>query len=125
MKFVEYTQVIRCIPQTFRQRVAVNDVFQALEEAAAIIIRDTAGIAFPVTLTDTPDWVVLPAGWIIAHLAVPEFTSVDEATLKYIDANFKRAIETLLEKSAEIAATPSTDGTTGKYSKITQKGTWQ
>lgn len=125
MRFVEYTTIERHIPMSFRQKVSASGVFAALEEAAAIIIRDTTGIAFPSSTSNTPDWIILPAAHIIAYLAVNEFASVDEVTLKYIDTNYTRALKTLADKSAEIDATPTTDGSTGKYSSITQQGVWE
>jgi len=124
-KFVTYEQVQQYIPDTFRQKVNAAGVFEKLEHAAAIIIRDSAGIAFPASTNDTPDWVALPAGWLISHLAVPLFASVDENTLKYIADNYKRAIEILSDKSAVIAATPPADGSDSKYSAITPQGAWQ
>jgi len=72
-----------------------DTVFNHLESEAAILIRDMTGIAIPADTDDTPDWLHLPAAYIIQQLAAPHISELTDATRAAIEKAYLNAISIL------------------------------
>lgn len=110
MKFVSLDDVKLLLPVTFRETLELDaPLFEAIENAAAIMIRDESGLEFT-NGTDTPDWVRTVAAWFIAYLTVEQFTTIDEVLSKRIENNLKLGKSICAEKRNTIVNAES--GTT-------------
>lgn len=75
--------------------VSGDTVFNHLEPEAAILIRDMTGIAIPDDTDDTPDWLHLPAAYIIQYLAAPQISELTDTTRAAIEKAYLNAISIL------------------------------
>jgi len=82
-------------------------VFTAIEAQAAILIRDMTGVDIPDDPVNTPDWLHLPAAFIIQHLTAPQISELSDATRDAIEKAYLNAIS-ILDRH------PKTDSSTGE-----------
>lgn len=71
--------------------------FDLIESEAAKIIRDITGRDIPTDTGSAPDWITVPAAYIIAKLAENLLQDVSPDFQDRIDANYDRALQLLKE----------------------------
>ena len=72
-----------------------DTVFTTIEAQAAILIRDMTGVDIPDDTVNTPDWLHLPAAFIIQQLAAPQISELSDATRHAIEKAYLNAISIL------------------------------
>ena len=71
--------------------------FTPIEEEAAKLIRDKTGRDIPATTADAPDWIIVPAAYIIQKLAKRLLTEISLEYNQQIDADYELALKMLAE----------------------------
>ena len=74
---------------------ADDTVFAEAEAAASGIIKLYADIEEPASAADAPEWVKLPAAWLVARILLGRLPDINPDLLREARANWNTAVEIL------------------------------
>ena len=120
MGFVTFDDIEQLIPEVISKQIADPDRFEYYEGLAAKIIRDEAGITIPVDEEAPPDWIIVPAAYIIVKLVSTKTVGLKPETIERIDKDYKDAINSLRKHVSNGIATPFVFGRTGAIETVMQ-----
>lgn len=116
MKFVSLQQIEKFLPSNLSKTFNDNpSIFETLEAAAAEIIVSASGLTVPTSVNDTPEFVFLPAAWIIVKIAKNQFGSNYSADkLTAIENDYKSAISNLNAHKSSVLQKTIVDANTNE-----------
>lgn len=116
MAFVTLENIEHLIPKAAFEKLRDPNKFAYYENLASKVIRDEAGIAIPTNIDTAPDWIIMPAAYIITKLVFSQVTGMTQETLKEVESNFQFALKTLRSHVSKGVATPISYSAVGQIS---------
>lgn len=115
MPFVVFADVENLLPPAVRSVLRDADKFSAVENEAAITIRDIANIDIPNDVDDAPDWVRMPMAQLMSYYGLSLVNANRDGELADLcKRNYDAAIATAKRNRVARKSPSGTSGRTGQ-----------